>query len=301
MDGGLVQSCERPIDTRRSADSTDAFTTIRVSKLTERPPADYDCVVGNLASLLVVHDINPDAALGGVLALSPDTDENRGPSFDNIGSTQIHWACRSTGLSVTESGREQPGTESSARIAIGDGYDMPWSPYYGVHHVEHGFLTISDVVAFDAYNTVTEFGDAVPQILGEEWRTVPVERHLYVDVDSTDRAANWLSEPTTSYDSDKVRQYREAIDSATISVEQLATDTWSLARARRVNYRYALAAELAVTDHMLPSIEAWTAASESVYMALRRLRRGRPVPKAFVGAIHNALDVDEALIGVWPR
>lgn len=174
---------------------------------------------------------------------------------------------------------------------------MPWSPYYRTHHIEHGFLVVDDAHGFDAYDTVTEFGRAAPQHLDtDQWRSVPIRRRLSVDIADVNPAAH--AEPTIVLDDAAIDEYRAAVRAGDASIEQLAVDAWSLARARRVNLRYATAADLP-SDHLRTSVDAWTAASEAVYMSLRRFRRGRPVPTSYVGAVTAALDADHAAVAEW--
>lgn len=264
--------------------------------LADNAPRDYDCIVGNIATLLAVAGIYPDLLLGGVFVASPLRDTHGIHVYDHVGNVQIHAACAASGLVVHEHPRNIGGNHGAV-VAIGDGFDMPWSPYHHNHHIEHGFLIVDDALAVDAYNTVTEFGPAEPQILdNDQWRSVPLHRHMSIDTASIDLSAQ--AEPTVVRDDDAVVEYRAAVEAGGASIEQLAVDTWCLSRARRVNLRYADATD-APSGLLQASVDAWTAASEAVYMALRRFRRGRPVPTTYIGAVSAALDADRAVVQEW--
>lgn len=266
--------------------------------LVEHAPEDYDCIVGNIATLVTAAGIDPDLILGGVFVASPRRITNTTHDFDQIGNLQIHAACVASGLIVQEDPHEIGDASPGTVVAIGDGFDMPWSPYHRTHHVEHGFLVADDYVGFDAYNTVTEFGRAEPQILDtDQWRSVPLRRRLRIDMANIDPSAQ--AEPTVVHDESAVVEYRAAVEASAASIEQLAVDAWSLARARRVNLRYVASAAHVSPDHLRTSVDAWTAASEAVYVALRRFRRGRPVPTTYIGTVIAALDADRAVVGEW--
>ncbi|WP_345495993.1 hypothetical protein [Nocardia callitridis] len=179
---------------------------------------------------------------------------------------------------------------------------MPWTPYYRKQHVEHGFLVTEGRLAFDAYRTITEYGEAVPKVLEhEEWREVPTYRSLILSTDGPPEHDDTDAEPAVVYDPHSVRRYLDDVTRQRIPIDQLSTDTWLMARARKVNQRYAHASRLPVLDAVARSVDAWAAASEAVYIALRRSRRGRGVPTSYMAAIGSALDTDRALVERWGR
>ncbi|MEV0354995.1 hypothetical protein AB0H71_02930 [Nocardia sp. NPDC050697] len=258
-------------------------------KLLRTAPPDYDCVTGNVAALLALHDIDPDRLLGGYFCAAPASGPGGELSFAGIGAGQLERATAAGAVRIHAG--EGPGPDTAAAlVAIGDAYAMPWTPYAGQKHIEHGFLVLGTDLAFDPYRTITEFGAAVPTVITEpDRRAATITRHLKVEVIDPGACA---AEPVSHTDPDATAEYRERLRGGTLTLDQLALDTWLLARARRVNDRYrpGLLAE---------SIEAWTRASEVVYLALRRAKRGRSVPATYIDAVAAALDVDADVAGRW--
>ncbi|MFF2392314.1 hypothetical protein [Nocardia sp. NPDC058114] len=271
-----------------------------VNELLTVAPYDYDCVVGNVAALLGLHRYDPDRVLGSAFCAGPAPDAQGVPSFGHLGARQLERAVHTGSLRYREFDADGDLVPSIPYMAIGDAFDMAWTPYRGRKHIEHGFLVLGADLAFDAYRTITEFGEAVPTaITGRDLRAVSVQRRMNLLIG--DVAADFIADPVAYRDHDAASRYSRLLHKQMLSLEQLALDTWLVARARRVNARYRNSYDGRLGEELSSSGEAWTRASELVYMALRRSRRGRPVPLTYVDAIDAALAIDTDVAGRWSQ
>lgn len=263
---------------------------------------DYDCVTGNVATFLSLQGTNPDAVLGSVLVLDAEDGHTSSPHFRDTGRHQLNKASSKKLLQFYEEfDATPPPPAGTPYVAIGDGFHMPWTPYFHRQHLEHGFLVLDSQHAIDPYRTITEFGEATPVVLEEhQWHTVPLQRRLVLE-SPNDFVDNGQVLPTTIYNRASIEHFLTCLEKEELSVEQLSTDTWLMARARRVNQRYAQLTGNAAKEHLLESVEAWSRASEAVYIALRRHRRGRSVPTSYIQAITSAINLDLLFLDRWAQ
>ncbi|MFD6107553.1 hypothetical protein ACFWFQ_33380, partial [Nocardia salmonicida] len=271
-----------------------------VNDLLTVAPHDYDCVVGNVAALLGLHRYEPDRVLGSAFCAAPASDAEGKLSFGHLGARQLERAVHTGLLRYREFDADGDLVPSLPYVAIGDAFEMAWTPYHGRKHIEHGFLVLGVDLAFDAYRTITEFGEAVPTVIADhDLRAVSVQRRMNLLIG--DVATDFTAGPVAYQDHDAASRYGRLLDEQMLSLEHLALDTWLVARARRVNARYRTAYDGRLGEELAASVEAWTRSSELVYMALRRSRRGRPVPHTYVDAIAAALAIDTDIAGRWSQ
>ncbi|MEV4158072.1 hypothetical protein AB0J48_34115 [Nocardia salmonicida] len=271
-----------------------------VNELLTVAPHDFDCVVGNVAALLGLYRYDPDRVLGSAFCVAPAPDAAGMLSFGHLGARQLERAVQTGALRYREFDADGDLGPSHPYLAIGDAFEMAWTPYHGRKHIEHGFLVLGVDLAFDAYRTITEFGEAVPTVItGHDLRAVSVQRRMNLLIG--DVATDFTAGPVAYRDHDAASRYSQLLHEQMLSLEHLALDTWLVARARRVNARYRTAYDGRLGEELTASVEAWTRASELVYMALRRSRRGRPVPLTYVDAIDAALAIDTDVAGRWSR
>lgn len=279
-------------------------TPVSVSGWTEKHSyPDYDCVIGNISTFLSINGVNPDLVLGSVLVLDAQTDPRLGTlTFRHHGDRQLQKATDCEQLTCFEraSHTAELGHIKKPYVAIGDGFEMPWTPYYGKQHLEHGFLVLDERRALDPYWTITEFGEAIPcSLKPDQWHAVPTDRQIILEPGTSRRVDETAPARTATHDSASIDEYLKELQDGSISVDQLSTDAWIMSRGRRVNYRCVQATEPRLATSVANSAEAWDKASELAYIALRRERRGRTVPLSYVEAVSEALDRDQKLIEGW--
>ena len=264
---------------------------------------DYDCVTGNVATFLSLQGTNPDAVLGSVLVLDAQDTHTSSPNFRNVGRHQLNKASSRNLLRFYEEEFDATSARpaNAPYVAIGDGFDMPWTPYFHQQHLEHGFLVLNGQHAIDPYRTITEFGEATPVTLdGDQWQTVPLQRCLVLESPNEFVDSGHVL-PTTIHDKTSIDHFLTCLEQQKLSVEQLSTDTWLMARARRVNHRYAQVTGITAEEQLQESVDAWSKASEAVYIALRRHRRGRSVPTSYIQAITSAINLDLQFLDRWSQ
>ncbi|MFB0840126.1 hypothetical protein ACETK3_19245 [Arthrobacter sp. E44] len=184
---------------------------------------------------------------------------------------------------------------------MGDAYDLPWVPYFGHEHMQHGFVVVgvegSTLRVVDPYDNVTRWGRAVPvtvrvglheverALTAGSWATLEeVGRRRDVSVaDIVARNCKVMSSDATA---DNVRRFLTSYDELTReSLQNLTLQTWLLTRDRELHSRwlfdvanvYPPADDLArvLADQVVPQ---WKKAQELSYIALRRAEGGKSVP-----------------------
>lgn len=263
----------------------------------------YDCVLGNVVTGAGWLGVDLDPFLGAVLSLEP---RRTAEGWDLLLAScrQMEAATAGTGLRIaTVEGRHLPGP-SEAGVLVGDGGEMPWTPYWARQSLEHSFLVLdpgAGHVAFDSYDTITEHGTAAPARVDDDWRQVDVDHTLVLALpDRSPRRRRAAAQAFLGTDADR-EAYLGAVVADEVPLDRLAVDTWLLGRAREVNLRFAASHRPDLVAPATASRDAWTAAAEAVYVASRRERRGRPVPRAHVDRMHEAFAADVAAARVWER
>ncbi|HEX5116507.1 MAG TPA: BtrH N-terminal domain-containing protein [Pseudonocardiaceae bacterium] len=190
-------------------------------------------------------------------------------------------------------------------IVVGDAYHLPWLPYHGHEHMDHGFVLTGVrngvLLAVDPYDNATEWGKATPlatelpagqldaALADGRWAVLePAER---TDPEPPDNAAAIVA----AADGGVYGRFLDGHAKAGLAeLHNLSLQCWLLARSRGLHARW-LAADSKSTsdvstrfiDHVVP---AWQRASELAYVALRRVRSGRRAPTAVLDAVRTAAD-----------
>ena len=204
--------------------------------------------------------------------------------------------------------------EGYAVAVVADAYHLPWVPYASQAHMDHGFviegLDESTAYIADPYDNVTEWGRATPQCL---------QTSLDVIEPALGRARWCRLEPVTDpcEPVDPVAaiaanahaiaassgRYEEFIAQyATLdadALEHLALQTWLAHRSRALHARWLSSRSVAevrpdAADRFAAVVPAWQRASEAAYLALRRVRRGRPVPAGPVQSLRTVAETERA-------
>jgi hypothetical protein len=194
-------------------------------------------------------------------------------------------------------------------LVVGDAFYLPWVPYAGHEHMDHGFVVEgihdnTDVQLVDPYENTTEWGRAVPQTVtlsaGELARAITAGRWAVLTRTGEPRpvdVAAQLAENACAVDVN-LRTFVEAHRAPDEpALANLTLSTWLLARNRALHRRWLVDVAPALEGLGLAGLpdrferevaQAWKRASEASYLALRRLRSGRAVPPIAVTAAEQA-------------
>jgi Butirosin biosynthesis protein H, N-terminal len=287
--------------------------------------ADLDCVCDNVA-LLLAHAGVEDVRTPFALDWRFDLVERPGglPRLDLPPAGLPELLAERTGFTVewrpvdgleaaVEDWREALGRGEPV-LVVGDAFDLPWVPYHGHKHLDHGFVVegLEDGVAHvvDAYDNVTQWGRAEPLAttvpVGElaaalehgKWTLLTrVGDAAPLDLDerlAANAAAILEAEADGAYRR-FVEAHREP-DEPTL--DNLTLQTWLLARNRSLHARW-LAGQEDLGDlaerFETEVVAAWRRAAETAYMALRRVSAGRQPPPAALQAAEAAVAAEPAL------
>jgi Butirosin biosynthesis protein H, N-terminal len=311
---------------RDAATKAEADLSARCAPLLDRvDSADLDCVSDNVALLLAhagVADVRTPFALDWRFDLREGADSL--PRLDLPPAGLPELLAERTGFTLdwrpagalTEAVVEW--REALARgepvLAVGDAFHLPWVPYHGHKHLDHGFVVegLEDGLAHvvDAYDNVTQWGRAEPLAT-----TVPVDdlaaaledgrwtllirggepRPLDLAERLAENAAAILEAEADGSYRRFVEAHREA-DERTL--DNLTLQTWLLARNRSLHARW-LADQEGLGDlaerFETRVVAAWRRAAETAYMALRRVSAGRQPPPAAFQAAEAAVASEPAL------
>ncbi|RKN77515.1 acyl carrier protein [Streptomyces klenkii] len=275
----------------------------------------FDCVQVNLALLADrLHGAGTHLNLGAVLRFRPAPGLGGLPTVERSAEEQIADAAPALGLTVQdlrttaagESVRPAPG-----RYVIADAYHLPWVPYFGQRHMDHSFLleTAADgsAVAVDGYHNETPWGSARPvsHPLSPAQLAAAVPGPALVA--TLGPAGGPLTAPRPGLDladeetTDRyVAAYAEHPDRAA-ALDRLTLETWLLARSRKLHARFltarGLLADLAAEEEAAAHVKAWESLAESVYLAYRRVERGRPEPRELSTRLAGQLRRDREVFG----
>ena len=272
----------------------------QIGRLAAAHRPNYDCVIGNIVTAAGWLGVSLNTPLASILSLEPKPT----PVWNLEASSlrQLEVACAIPCLDIEEWNAKVLPPPGRAAVLIGDGNEMPWSPYFGNESLEHSFLVVNyegEHLAFDSYQADTDWGVARPIVIEHgDWAGVPVARTLELSCFSGPETYMPARRAYVSDDS-LLKAYKQAVVTETQPLSQLAIDTWLISRARQVNMNAVNLSENGLRIELARSQEAWASAAESVYMALRRVRRGRPASDSYKEIVMTAVACDVAVAELW--
>jgi hypothetical protein len=298
--------------------------------------AHLDCVSDDIALLLAAHNVADIRSPFGqdwrfdlverdpglpVLDIPPaDQDQLLGsrtgytPSWTRTGSVEdaaAQWRGKLSG--------------GAPVLVVGDAYFLPWLPYHGRAHMDHGFVVeglgegpnpVTHVV--DPYDNVTEWGHAVPvttslplqdlapALTGGRWATLS-RTGSSMPYDPRQQVVRNAAAILAAHDSESYERFIRWHDSADQGrLENLTLQTWLLARNRQLHALWLrdVADDLAacglagLSEQFASEVAAaWRRTMEMSYIALRRSRAGRRVPGGLVMSLRAAAKAEASLAG----
>ncbi|MGW1196718.1 hypothetical protein ACWD4B_12890 [Streptomyces sp. NPDC002536] len=272
-----------------------------------------DCMQANLA-VLADHHHGPAAhlELGAELVFRPDPagDDDALPTVEPSLDDHLDRARRLLGLVPQERAEGIAGAELAERAhrhgtavyAVADAYHLPWVPYFGRRHMEHSMLVAPDpagdgVVVSDAYRNVTQWGAAE----SGQWTLGRAEFAAALPDGArtavlTAEGALPSARPAVTHADATVRdrylaRYAGHRDRAT-ALSRLCLETWLLTRARALHLHYRRAAGLATHPGAEQHVRDWQLLAEQVFVAHRRVERGRAEPRAVLDRLEALLVAD---------
>jgi Butirosin biosynthesis protein H, N-terminal len=311
---------------RAAATKAGADAFARCAPLLDRvDSADLDCVSDNVALLLAhagVADVRTPFALDWRFDLRERPDGL--PRLDLPPAGLPELLAERTGFTLdwrpvgplAEAVPEwrEALAEGEPVLVVGDAFHLPWVPYQGHKHLDHGFVVegLEDGVAHvaDAYDNVTQWGRSEPLAT-----TVPVDDlaaaledgrwTLLVPVGDPrplDVAARLAENAAAILEAERDGSYRRFVEAHREpdepTLDNLTLQTWLLARNRSLHARW-LADQEGLGDlaerFEREIVAAWRRAAETAYMALRRVSAGRQAPPATFQAAEAAVAAEPAL------
>jgi len=208
-----------------------------------------------------------------------------------------------------------------AVVVVGDAYHLPWLPYAGNEHMEHGFVVdgldsadgIREAVVHvvDPYDNATAYGRATPMtckvsvgdlataLVAGSWAAlVAVGRPTPVDV-RAQVLANAAEIVAAAEDGAFARLVDAHRHLDARAVEHLSLQTWLLSRNRSLHQLWLTDVRPSLRDAGLDDLPArftadvvtsWRRATEMAYLATRRAHAGRAAPPSVLTAVERALD-----------
>lgn len=267
----------------------------------------FDCLQVNLAERAEYwHGPGTALRLGASLRFRPAPGPLGLPTVERTPEQRLHEARQHLGLTVREVAGGRPFSEltpGEGRYVVADAYFLPWVPYHRRQHMDHSFVLLpgegEDVLVRDSYLNETPWGGARPGT----WR---FDRAALAEPDtvglSVDLAAAELPPPSAAVpvvdlaDEDEADAYVTAYERhphRAAALHRLALETWLLSRARELHTAFLRRhADGGVTDRTLEHTAAWQELTEQVYLAYRRVERGRAEPTAPLRRLRQLLHDD---------
>jgi acyl carrier protein len=289
--------------------------------MTQTPPVVpgelFDCLQVNLAVLADRwHGPGDHLRLGATLRFRPQPGAGRLPTVERTAEQHLADAQRALGLVVRALHLAPPPDllrPAEGCYVVSDAYHLPWVPYFGQRHMEHSFLAeesgADGVTVVDGYHNETPWGSARPG----RWTLAPrafaaaapspaLVAELAPAAEGPGPAAPALDldlagpEAVDAY----VAAYARHPDRAS-ALGRLALETWLLTRSRKLHAafraRFApLPDDVAVDAHL----RGWDSLTEQVYLALRRVERGRAEPPGPLVRLSEQLHADQRIFGDHP-
>ncbi|GII66307.1 hypothetical protein Skr01_63920 [Sphaerisporangium krabiense] len=229
------------------------------------------------------------------------------PTIERPARDLLREAEESLGFTMTGDDEQVPG-DTVARHAAGgpvlliaDAFFLPWVPYAGHRHMEHGFLladTGGTLTVVDGYHNETPWGparplarpiapDALAAVLPGGARVVRPRP----DDTWTPPVARFDAAGAAVIDA-YVDAYRDHPHRAA-ALDRLTLETWLLSRSRRLHAAYRTAGGEAEAAHL----RDWAALCERTFLAARRVQQGRPEPDGLFDRLRDVLAADTRVFG----
>ncbi|MGC0208240.1 hypothetical protein [Streptomyces levis] len=264
-----------------------------------------DCVQVNLA-LLAERRNGPGRhlALGARLRFRPEPGPDGLPTVDPPPEEHLREGATLVGLRPDSFAHRVPARDLRAMAegapvvyAVADSYAMPWLPYAGRAHMEHGFLVGAHrdgAEVEDAYDNETAWGPARPG----RW-TIPWEHMPTASFACTLSPVAGYRAPVPELSLDDPAAYVEAYTAhpdRPAALRRLTAETWLLTRARHLHaaYREHLGERLDAQAHL----RGWDRLTATAFIAQRRAERGRPVPETLLPELASLLTADREVFAV---
>jgi hypothetical protein len=199
-------------------------------------------------------------------------------------------------------------------VVVADAFHLPWLPYGGHEHMEHGFVVDAldgDTAGIvDPYENVTRWGRAEPVVcrlpardlapaLQDRVRWATLERTGQPEAQDHARSlvenAQAILGAAGSGAFDRFVAGHESLSCA--ALESLSLQTWLLARSRTLHGEWLRPVANRLGEPALAGwaerfqmavVGGWRRAAESAYIALRRVQSGRAAPPGALEAVATA-------------
>ncbi|MEU3721296.1 BtrH N-terminal domain-containing protein [Streptomyces sp. NPDC031705] len=211
-------------------------------------------------------------------------------------------------------------------LVVGDAHHLPWLPYHGREHMDHGFVVdgahgslrhpqdlVLDVT--DPYDNATRWGacaplsttitlaDLAPALDGGRWgvlqkvQDIPREKE---DPSASECLTENLLALRPAVKNNTYKQFCESLDERSpASWDHYSLQTWLLARSRALHSRWLTArarelSEFERNGESLPALfdahvaEPWKRAAQSCYLASRRTAAGKGAPPSARESLERA-------------
>ncbi|MBO4204636.1 BtrH N-terminal domain-containing protein [Micromonospora echinofusca] len=209
-------------------------------------------------------------------------------------------------------------------LLVGDAYHLPWLPYHGHEHMDHGFVLegigaddtgggpVAHVV--DPYDNATEWGRATPlatrlpladlraALSDGRWATLVQESAVDATPDPDQQVAANAAAVLRAAGQGTYATFLDAHRSlGRAELANLTVQTWLLARDRGLHARWladrpAGTRAAALADRFDGEIAAgWRRAAEATYLAARRVRSGRRAPGSALTTVQAVVAAETAL------
>lgn len=285
--------------------------------------AYLDCVSDTLALLLAergVADVRAPFAADWRFDLVTEPGGRLGPALPPADQDEL--LAHRTGWRPRWQPATEPGADARAWHAtlsagtplavVADAFHLPWLPYHGHEHMEHGFVVEAIeagddpvVTVVDPYDNVTQWGPAVPTrtaiTLSDLSPALPGGRWGFLQSAGpghTRRPADVVLDNARAItEAGQDGRYERFIDQYRALTEadltHLALQTWLLRRSRGLHRLWLAGLRpgtvAACTAELFAGVEtAWQRAGESAYVALRRVTRGRAAPPGALDTLRAA-------------
>lgn len=273
----------------------------------------FDCVQVNLAALAERrYGEGTGLRLGAVLRFQPSPGPDGLPTVERDVRQHLADARELLGLSARTISHNLPLDRidpGPGCFLVADAYYLPWVPYYGKQHIEHSFLLLArdgaTVTVEDNYLNETPWGSARPGT----WRVPSGE---LAELPGCALAARLVAEPRPPADitprhepadPDVVDRYADAYarhPERAVALRRLTLETWLLARSRKLHAAFLGARQAALPAAPHDQLGAWGAFTEQVYLASRRVDRGRAEPAGLLDRLAELLHADRAAFADRP-